>query len=69
LSYRPKVLQATVILRFSQQWKRHALDDAGHVADNRAYVFATLESFRAGLKRREVFVPAGVRTPTPGKVC
>ncbi len=46
-------------------WKRHALDDAGHVADNRAYVFATLESFRAGLKRRDVFVPAGVRYADP----
>ena len=46
-------------------WRRHALDDAGHVADNRAYVFAALESFRAGLKRRDVFVPASVRYADP----
>jgi hypothetical protein len=46
-------------------WKRHALDDAGRVADNRAYVFAALEAFRAGLKRRDVFVPAGVRYADP----
>ena len=46
-------------------WKRHALDDAGRVADNRAYVFAALESFRAGLKRRDVFIPAGVRYADP----
>jgi TnpA family transposase len=49
----------------SPAWKRHALDDDGHVADNRAYVFAALESFRAGLKRRDVFVPAGVRYADP----
>jgi TnpA family transposase len=46
-------------------WKRHALDSAGGVADNRAYVFAALEGFRAGLKRRDVFVPAGVRYADP----
>jgi hypothetical protein len=46
-------------------WKRHALDDAGRVADNRAYVFAALEGFRAGLKRRDVFIPAGVRYADP----
>lgn len=46
-------------------WKRHALDDAGRVADNRAYVFAALEGFRAGLKRRDVFLPAGVRFADP----
>ena len=46
-------------------WRRHALDDAGRVADNRAYVFAALEAFRAGLKRRDVFVPAGVRYADP----
>src|SRR3954453_21506492 len=46
-------------------WKRHALDSAGRVADNRAYVFAALEAFRAGLKRRDVFVPAGVRYADP----
>jgi TnpA family transposase len=49
----------------SSAWKRHALDDAGRIADNRAYVFAALESFRAGLKRRDVFVPAGVRYADP----
>lgn len=46
-------------------WKRHALDEAGRVTDSRAYVFATLEAFRAGLKRRDVFVPAGVRYADP----
>ena len=46
-------------------WKRHALDPAGRVADSRAYVFAVLEAFRAGLKRRDVFVPAGVRYADP----
>ena len=46
-------------------WKRHVLDSAGQVADNRAYVFAVLEAFRAGLKRRDVFVPAGVRYADP----
>jgi TnpA family transposase len=46
-------------------WKRHALDSAGGVADNRAYVFAALEGFRAGLRRRDVFVPAGVRYADP----
>lgn len=46
-------------------WKRHALDGAGRVSDNRAYVFAALESFRAGLKRRDVFVPASVRYADP----
>ena len=46
-------------------WKRHALDSAGDVADNRAYVFAALEAFRAGLKRRDLFVPAGVRYADP----
>ena len=46
-------------------WKRHVLDGAGCVADNRAYVFAALEGFRAGLKRRDVFVPAGVRYADP----
>src|ERR1700722_7734949 len=49
----------------SPAWKRHALDGAGHVVDNRAYVFAVLESFRTGLKRRDVFVPAGVRYADP----
>jgi len=42
-----------------------ALFDAGYVADNRAYVFAALESFPTGLKRRDVFVPAGVRYADP----
>ncbi|HST90649.1 MAG TPA: Tn3 family transposase, partial [Brevundimonas sp.] len=46
-------------------WKRHALDSAGGVADNRAYVFAALEGFRAGLRRRDLFVPAGVRYADP----
>lgn len=46
-------------------WRRHVLDGAGRVADNRAYVFAALEAFRAGLKRRDVFVPAGVRYADP----
>lgn len=46
-------------------WKRHALDDAGRVVDNRAYVFAALEGLRAGLKRRDVFIPAGVRYADP----
>ena len=46
-------------------WRRHALDDAGRVVDNRAYAFAALESFRAGLKRRDVFIPAGVRYADP----
>ena len=46
-------------------WKQHALDEAGRVTDNRAYVFAALESFRAGLKRRDIFVPAGVRYADP----
>lgn len=46
-------------------WKQHALDDAGRVTDNRAYVFAALESFRAGLKRRDIFIPAGVRYADP----
>jgi TnpA family transposase len=49
----------------SPAWRRHALDDAGRVADNRAYVFAALEGFRAGLKRRDVFIPAGVRYADP----
>ena len=30
-------------------WKRHALDAAGRVTDSRAYVFAVLDAFRAGL--------------------
>ena len=46
-------------------WKQHALDDAGRVTDNRAYVFAALESLRAGLKRRDIFIPAGVRYADP----
>ena len=46
-------------------WRRHALDGAGRVIDNRAYVFAALEAFRAGLKRRDVFVPAGIRYADP----
>jgi TnpA family transposase len=46
-------------------WKRHALDPAGRVADSRAYVFAALDAFRAGLKRRDVFVPAGIRYADP----
>ena len=46
-------------------WKPHVLDEAGHVIDNRAYVFAALDVFRAGLKRRDVFVPAGVRYADP----
>jgi hypothetical protein len=46
-------------------WKRHALDDAGRVTDSCAYVFATLDAFRTGLKRRDVFVPAGVRYADP----
>ena len=49
----------------SPAWRRHALDDAGRVADNRAYVFAALEGFRAGLKRRDVFIPAGARYADP----
>jgi hypothetical protein len=53
----------TEFLRAS--WKRHALDDAGRVVDNRAYVFAVLESFRTELKRRDVFVPAGIRYADP----
>jgi hypothetical protein len=46
-------------------WKRHALDSAGRVADSRAYVFAALDAFRTGLKRRDVFVPAGIRYADP----
>jgi hypothetical protein len=46
-------------------WKRHVLDGTGCIADNRAYVFAALEGFRAGLKRRDVFVPTGVRYADP----
>jgi TnpA family transposase len=46
-------------------WKRHVLDEAGRVTDSRAYVFATLDAFRAGLKRRDVFVPAGARYADP----
>jgi TnpA family transposase len=46
-------------------WKRHALDEAGRVIDSRAYVLAVLEAFRAALKRRDVFVPAGVRYADP----
>ena len=46
-------------------WKRHALDPAGRVADSRAYVFAALDAFRAGLKRCDVFVPAGIRYADP----
>ena len=46
-------------------WKRHALDGAGRVADSRAYVFAALDAFRTGLKRRDVFVPAGRRYADP----
>jgi TnpA family transposase len=46
-------------------WKRHALDEAGRVVDNRAYVFAALEGLRTGLKRRDVFIPAGVRYADP----
>ena len=46
-------------------WKPHVLDEVGHVVDNRAYVFAVLDVFRAGLKRRDVFVPAGVRYADP----
>ena len=38
---------------------------AGRVADNRAYVFAALEGLRTGLKRRDVFIPAGVRYADP----
>jgi TnpA family transposase len=49
----------------SSSWKQHALDEAGHVIDNRAYVFAALESFRAGLKRRDIFIPAGMRYADP----
>ena len=40
-------------------------DETGHVIDNRAYVLAALDVFRAGLKRRDVFVPAGVRYADP----
>lgn len=46
-------------------WRRHALDETGRVADSRAYVFAVLDAFRAGLKRRDVFVPAGRRYADP----
>jgi TnpA family transposase len=46
-------------------WRRHALGEAGRVTDGRAYVFATLEAFRAALKRRDVFVPDGVRYADP----
>ena len=46
-------------------WTSHALDETGHVIDNRAYVLAALDVFRAGLKRRDVFVPAGVRYADP----
>ena len=46
-------------------WRRHTLNDAGRVADNRAYIFVALEAFRAGLKRRDVFVPAGIRYADP----
>ena len=46
-------------------WKRHALDSADRVADRHAYVFAALDAFRAGIKRRDVFVPAGVRYADP----
>lgn len=46
-------------------WKRHALDGTGGVTDNRAYVFTVLEGFRAGLKRRDLFVPSSVRYADP----
>ena len=46
-----------------------SLDGTGRIADDRAYAFAALEGFRAGLKRRDVFVPTGVRYADPGAAC
>ena len=44
-------------------WKRHALDPAGRVADSRAYVFAALDAFRAGVSGRAP--PSRPASPTP----
>jgi Tn3 transposase DDE domain/Domain of unknown function (DUF4158) len=48
----------------SRVWRRHALDARGRV-DPRAYAFAVLESFRAALKRREIFVSPSIRFADP----
>ena len=48
----------------SRVWRRHVLDARGRV-DPRAYVFAVLESFRASLKRREIFVSPSIRFADP----
>jgi TnpA family transposase len=45
-------------------WRRHVLDARGRV-DPRAYVFAVLESFRAALKRREIFTAPSIRFADP----
>jgi TnpA family transposase len=48
----------------SRVWRRHVLDVRGRV-DPRAYVFAVLESFRAALRRREIFVSRSIRFADP----
>ena len=46
-------------------WRQYALDDDGKVSDPKAYVFAVIDAWRAGLKRRDVFAKPGIRYGDP----
>lgn len=52
-------------------WRRHALDEAGRVADSRAYVFAALDAFRAvpGSSAATCSSQPVCATPTRDKAC
>src|SRR5208337_4260009 len=46
-------------------WQPHVLDDKGRVVDPKAYVFATIDAWRAAIKRRNTFASLGTRYGDP----
>lgn len=46
-------------------WQPHVLDDKGLVVDPRAYVFATIDAWRAAVKRRDIYAKPGTRYGDP----
>jgi len=49
----------------SRSWQPCVLDGSGKVADPKAYVFATIESWHKAVKRRDVFAAPGIRYADP----
>jgi len=46
-------------------WRHYVLDRDGKVGDPRAYVFATIDAWRAAIKRRDVYAKPGIRYGDP----